>query len=263
MKKYLKHTFAIAFVAFVAFTLSACEDVADNAIPHIASPVLVEVSTLGKYTPLDQVVLSTKISDLDKSGIMDNAVGIDTVPASLASIQVLKDIGGATETFFSPLSLTQGLATIVADWTDILPAGTLPEDGEEVKFEYFETYENIPFRKVYKLDYSPTAFTAKSPVLKTTVDGEEKELPIAADGQTYTFSYQLISVNKTGVSISIEQQINDGEFVLLTPPAEGWPTAGTIAYLGSDFVSGDKVALRITGVKGILTSIESFAFTVE
>ncbi len=172
---------------------------------------------MGKYTPLDQVTLSLKVSDLDSSGILDNTVGIDTIPATLPSVQVLKDVNGTEETFFSPLSLTQGNAIIVADWADILPTGAAPEDGLPKRSKYFETYENIPFRKVYKLDYSTTAFAGKLPVYKTTVDGNEVELPIAADEQTYTFSYELISVDKTGVDISIEQRLNEGGVYHLSP----------------------------------------------
>ncbi|MGB3778095.1 MAG: hypothetical protein WA960_07025 [Tunicatimonas sp.] len=242
MKKYLKHTFAIALFAF---TLSACEDVADNAIPHIASPVLVEVETLGKYTPLDQVTLFTKISDLDKSGIMDNTIGIDTVPAALASIQVLKDVNGSEETFFSPLSLTQGAATVVADWADILPADAKPEDGLPIEFEYFETYENIPFRVSYKLDYSPTAFDAE----------------IVADSSAITFSYDLITVDKTGVNTVVERQVNDGEFSTILSPGEG--ASGEISFPVSDYTLGDVITIRITGTKGQLTSSELFTFTVE
>ena len=259
MKRHLNP----GLLALLAIVFVACEDVEDNAIPNIAAPVLVEIETLGKYTPLDQVTLSTTISDLDKSDILDNTVGIDTIPAALSSIQILKDIGGVTETFFSPLSLTQGSGIIVADWTDILPADIAPEDGLEVTFEYFETYENVPFRKIYKLDYSTTAFTGTLPVYTTTIDGSEVEVPIAADEQTYTFSYELISVDKTGVEISIEQQLNDDEFVTLAPPAEEWPASGTISYAGSDYTSGDVVTLKITGTKGDLLSSQLFTFTVE
>lgn len=242
MKNYIKYTFAIALVAL---TLSACEEVADNAIPHIASPVLVEIETLGKYTPLDQVTLSAKISDLDKSGIMDNAVGIDTIPAALPSIQVLKDVNGNEETFFSPLSLTQGVGTIVADWADILPNGAKPEDGLSVEFEYFETYENIPFRRVYRLDYSPTAFDAE----------------IVADSSSIMFSYDLISVNKTGVNTLVERRVNDGEFITVLSSGEG--TSGEISLPVSDYVSGDVITIRLTGTKGELVTSEGFEITIE
>jgi hypothetical protein len=242
MKKYLKYPLAIALVAF---TLSSCEDVADNAIPHIASPVLLEVETLGKYTPLDQVTLFTKVSDLDKSGIMDNAIGIDTIPASLASIQVLKDVGGNEETFFSPLSLTQGTGTIVADWTDILPADARPEDGLPIEFEYFETYESIPFRITYKLDYSPTAFDAE----------------FVADSVSVAFSYDLIAVDKTGVNTVVERQVNGGEFTTMLSPGEG--ASGGISFPINDYTPGDIITIRLTGTKGELTSSELFTLTVE
>ncbi|MGB3849235.1 MAG: hypothetical protein WA958_04660 [Tunicatimonas sp.] len=242
MKNYIKYTFAIAFVALV---LSSCEEVADNPIPHIASPVLVEVETLGKYTPLDQVTLLTKISDLDKSGIMDNAVGIDTIPVSLASIQVLKDVDGSEETFFSPLSLNQGEATITADWADILPADAKPEDGLPIEFEYFETYENIPFRKTFKLDYSPTAFDTE----------------FVADSISITFSYDLITVDKTGVNTVVERQVNDGEFTTILSPGEG--ASGGISFPINDYTLGDVITIRLTGTKGELISSELFTLTVE
>lgn len=260
MKK-LYSIFLTAFFGLILF--SSCEDEPDMAFDRVASPVLLEVETLGKYTPLDQVTLTVNISDLDKSGILDHTVGIDTIPATLPSVQVLKDVNGSQETFYSPLNLTDGAGVIVANWSDILPADVNPEDGLTIKFEYFETYEDIAFRNIYQLDYSTTAFNGELPVLKTTIDGEEVELPISADDQIYTFSYELISVDKSGVDITVEQQINGGDFVEISPPASGWPTIGTIPFIGNDFTSEDQVTLKVTGQKGALVSSEFFTFEVK
>ncbi len=126
MKKYLKHTFAIAFVAF---TLSACEDVADNAIPHIASPVLLETAQIVADS-LNSEVRAT-FFELDKTGIMDNTVGIDSIPIANLSIQVFAG-GGSLGTF-----TTDNAGSFVVAYNPSVITD---------KLEWAGTYNNVAFR---------------------------------------------------------------------------------------------------------------------
>lgn len=83
MKKYLKYTFILTLSVLV---LAACEDVADNMIPHIASPVLLETTEISDDDPTAQV--SATFYELDKSGIMDHTIGIDSIPISNLNVKV-------------------------------------------------------------------------------------------------------------------------------------------------------------------------------
>lgn len=126
MKKYLKYTFAIAFVAF---TLSACEEVADNAIPHIASPVLLETAQVVADESTSEV--RATFYELDKTGIMDNTIGIDSIPIANLSIQVFAG-GGSLGTF-----TTDNAGSFVVTYDP----STITD-----KLEWAGTYNNIAFR---------------------------------------------------------------------------------------------------------------------
>lgn len=62
--------------------LSSCEDVSDVAFDRVASPVLLVTTPVGT----DEV--QGTFYELDKSGILDQAVGIDSIPVSDLSIEV-------------------------------------------------------------------------------------------------------------------------------------------------------------------------------
>ena len=126
MKKYLKYSFAIVLVAL---TLSACEDVADNAIPHIASPVLLETATLDTDETTAEVLAT--FYELDKTGILDNAVGIDSIPVANLSVQVFS-----------------GAASLGTYTTDNAGSFVFIYDPSTVtdKFEWAGTYNNVAFR---------------------------------------------------------------------------------------------------------------------
>lgn len=126
MKKYSKYTliFSWALLALVA-----CEETEDNAIPHIAAPVLLETMGIDDGEPTDQV--QATFYELDKSGIMDNAVGIDSIPIANLSVQVFSGdalLGNFTTDAEGSFIVTYDPATL----TDAL--------------EWVGTYNNIAFR---------------------------------------------------------------------------------------------------------------------
>ncbi len=126
MKKYLRYPLAIALIAL---TLSACEDVADNAIPHIASPVLLETATLDTDDATAEVLAT--FFELDKTGIMDNTVGIDSIPVANLSVQVFA-----------------GTASLGTYTTDNAGSFVVTYDPSTItdKLEWAGTYNNIAFR---------------------------------------------------------------------------------------------------------------------
>lgn len=72
----------VLVVAMVIVTLTSCEDVNDMAVNKVASPVLLDV----KNSAANEV--TAYFYELDKSGILDHTVGIDSIPVSGLSIEV-------------------------------------------------------------------------------------------------------------------------------------------------------------------------------
>ena len=114
MKNYYKYSLLIASLVL---TLAACEDVEDNMIPHIASPVLLETTAISDNEPTDQVIAT--FYELDKSGIMDNTIGIDSIPIANLDVQVFSgdvligdfttDAEGSFTVTYDPTTLTDML----------------------------------------------------------------------------------------------------------------------------------------------------------
>ncbi len=98
----------------------ACEDVADNVIPHVASPVLLETTDLSTDSTLSQV--EATFYELDKSGILDNSVGIDSIPIASLSVSVfageillgeyVTDATGRFTISYNPISSPDRLAWV-------------------------------------------------------------------------------------------------------------------------------------------------------
>ena len=82
----MKRYFYPSIIALLGLGLFACEDVADNVIPHIASPVLLETTDLSADSTLSQV--EAAFYELDKRGILNSSVGIDSIPITDLSVEV-------------------------------------------------------------------------------------------------------------------------------------------------------------------------------
>jgi len=72
----------ILLAAMIVVTVTSCDDVSDMAVNKVASPVLLDVKTTGT----NQV--TAYFYELDKSGILDYTVGIDSIPVADLAIEV-------------------------------------------------------------------------------------------------------------------------------------------------------------------------------
>jgi hypothetical protein len=117
--KIINNAFRIV-IAFLLF--AACSEESDLAIKRLASPVVIDVvdSNPGEIT--------ATISELDKSGIMDNTVGIKYLPVADLEIEVFS----GTLSIGSFTTNTEGEVVIVY-------AGTKPN-------EYAGVYKGVAFR---------------------------------------------------------------------------------------------------------------------
>ncbi|AGA79095.1 hypothetical protein [Echinicola vietnamensis] len=123
--------------------LFACEDAVELATPNVASPVLVVVD--GSNFPSDSdVAVTAKFMELDKSGILDNNVGIDSIPVSDLQISVFVN---QTEEVSTAVTDGEGEAMLNISWQEL--GLEVPGSGDQVRLEFTGSHKNIPFRKYH------------------------------------------------------------------------------------------------------------------
>ncbi len=123
--------------------LFACEDAVELATPNVASPVLVVVD--GSAFPSDSdVAVTAKFMELDKTGILDNAVGIDSIPVRDLEITVWIN---QTEEVSTLVTDGDGEAALSVSWAAL--GLEVPGSGDQVRLEFAGTHDNIAFRKYH------------------------------------------------------------------------------------------------------------------
>ena len=142
MKKYLKHTFVLTLSVLM---LAACEDVADNAIPHVAAPALILIDG-GPLFPANQSVdVTVEFLELQKNGVQ-----IDTLGAApnIQTVNIDVTTNEGLRTLQEGISLNKGVVTLNETWENVL--GTTPEFNMSARLEFAgTTTDGIPFRKYY------------------------------------------------------------------------------------------------------------------
>lgn len=78
----MKTIHILTILSIMALSITSCEDVSDMAVDKVAAPVLVDV----KNTSAAEV--TAYFYELDKSGILDHTVGIDSIPVAGLAIEV-------------------------------------------------------------------------------------------------------------------------------------------------------------------------------
>ena len=112
----------ILMTAMIIVTLVSREDEPDMAVNKVASPVLLDVKTTGTNE------VTAYFYELDKSGILDHTVGIDSIPISNLAIEVFA--GTASVGIFN----TDATGSFMVSYT-----GTKPS-------EYAGIHKGIAFR---------------------------------------------------------------------------------------------------------------------
>jgi hypothetical protein len=72
----------ILLAAMIVVSITSCEDESDMAVNKVASPILLDVKNTGANE------VTAYFYELDKSGILDHTVGIDSIPVSNLAIEV-------------------------------------------------------------------------------------------------------------------------------------------------------------------------------
>lgn len=117
----MKKTYIPTILVALALCFTNCEDESDMAVNKVASPVLLDVkSGAGEVTAI--------FYELDKTGILDNTVGIDSIPLANLAIEVFA-ASASIGTF-----TTGGDGSFKVTYTATKPN------------EYAGIYKGIPFR---------------------------------------------------------------------------------------------------------------------
>lgn len=144
MKKYInKASFLIAFAALAYLT--SCVDAVELATPNVASPVLVMLQG-NVFDASAPVSVQGRFYELDKAGILNQNVGIDSIPVSGLQIKVFinqtEEVGMVT---------TDNTGTIVFEqpWTSLGVAS--PASGRQIRLEFAGTHKNVAFRQYHNV----------------------------------------------------------------------------------------------------------------
>ncbi len=138
--------------------LSACEKVDDPFVDRVAAPVLVVVDNAtgdgGGLTgePVvaqkvsGPVTLAVKIYELDKSGILDKNVGIDSIPVASLAIRLTKRDGTALGTLTTDAA---GKASVAKTWTEL--GISAPRAGSTVSLTWAGEYKGQAFSRLSRV----------------------------------------------------------------------------------------------------------------
>ena len=144
MKKYInKVSFLIAFVALAY--LSSCVEGVELATPNVASPVLVMLQG-NVFDASAPVSIQGQFYELDKTGILDQNVGIDSIPVSGLQIKVFIN---QTEEIGSVTTDNSGKIIFQQPWTSLGVPN--PTSGRQIRLEFAGTHKNVAFRQYHNV----------------------------------------------------------------------------------------------------------------
>jgi len=121
--------------------LTGCTKKDEMIVDRAVSPVLIMVSS-GSFTPTEEVVLSATILELDKSGLLNHQVGIDSIP--VANLPMSVSVAGGAK-IADVATNPQGVLTITKSWPELGLA--TPTKGNTVNLEWKGEYKGQAFLK--------------------------------------------------------------------------------------------------------------------
>ena len=136
--RYNKNLFTALF-AF-SFLLLGCEKEDEMVVDRVVSPVLVTIAG-ASFTATEPVKVTATIYELDKSGILNNAVGIDSIPVTNLAIMV--KVNNAT---VAELTTDQaGKVELNKSWAEL--GLTAPQKANTVTLEFAGSHKGQAFTK--------------------------------------------------------------------------------------------------------------------
>ena len=120
--------------------LLGCEKEDELVVDRVVSPVLVTVAG-ASFLPTEPVVVTATIAELDKSGLLNNAVGIDTIPVANLPIKVLLNNNALADLTTD----AAGTVSLGKTWAELGLAA--PTKGNVVILEWSGSYKGQAFTK--------------------------------------------------------------------------------------------------------------------
>ncbi|WP_209331928.1 hypothetical protein [Lunatimonas salinarum] len=144
MKLQLKHIRLYTALIALFFGVS-CVETDELVTPNVASPVLVVLQG-SSFEASAPVSVSGRFYELDKTGILDNTVGIDSIPVSGLQVRVFinhtQEIGSATTDNTGRLVFEQ-------PWSSL--GLSAPASGNSVRLEFAGVHKDIAFRTYHNV----------------------------------------------------------------------------------------------------------------
>ena len=141
----LKHTYiTIAALFTSSFSLMSCEKEDEMVVDRVVSPVLV-ITNGSTFLPSEAVTITATFYELNKSGILNNAVGIDSIPVANLAVKVMLSNSAIAELTTD----AAGKVTLSKSWVDL--GLTAPIAGNAVNLGWSGNYKNQAFTKISRV----------------------------------------------------------------------------------------------------------------
>ncbi len=132
-------------LALICLMATSCVVTDDLATPNVASPVLVLLDGT-EFEANSEVVVLGRFYELDKSGILDQNVGIDSIPVSSLNIRVFinstREVGSLTTD-------GSGRALFQQSWAGLGVED--PSSGRQIRLEFAGEHNNTAFRMFHNV----------------------------------------------------------------------------------------------------------------
>jgi hypothetical protein len=124
---------------------TSCVVTDDLATPNVASPVLVLLDGT-EFEANSEVAVLGRFYELDKSGILDQHVGIDSIPVSGLNIRVFIN---STQEVGSFTTDGSGRALFQQSWSGL--GVDAPTSGRQIRLEFAGEHNNTAFRMFHNV----------------------------------------------------------------------------------------------------------------
>jgi hypothetical protein len=132
-------------VLLSAGLLMGCEKEEELVVDRVVSPVLVTFAGAASFTAAEPVKVAATIYELDKRGILDHTVGIDSIP--LANMAITVKLGNSA---LAQLTTDQaGQVALEKTWSELGVAS--PKAGNTVTLEWAGSHKGQSFVKLGKV----------------------------------------------------------------------------------------------------------------
>ncbi len=157
MRKTIYTYLSVMLITSFGAFLAACQKEEDPFVDRVAAPLLVYVNNAKDGSGLvtepviesgisGSVTIISSFYELDKSGLLNNAAGIDSIPAASLEISLNQRNGGKIADLVTD---PNGKITLTKTWAEL--SVSAPKAGNTVPLSFTGQYKGQPFTKYLKV----------------------------------------------------------------------------------------------------------------